>query len=118
MHSTALSSLVEAVGGIAVSIPFAEVYTSLQRGVADCAATSSVAGNTQKWYEVSSWIVTLPLGWAISAHVAHKGFWDGLDDLRRNWQEDRRWVPAMDQAERDRLYVRWQQAVERTLDWA
>jgi TRAP-type C4-dicarboxylate transport system substrate-binding protein len=85
VHSTALASLVKAVGGIAVSIPFGEVYTSLQRGVADCAATSSVAGNTQKWYEVSNQIVTLPLGWAISAHVAYKPFWEGLEPSARDF---------------------------------
>jgi TRAP-type C4-dicarboxylate transport system substrate-binding protein len=85
VHGTALSSLVEAIGGIAVSVPFAEVYTSLQRGVADCAATSTVAGNTQKWYEVSNWIVTLPLGWAVSAHVAHMGFWEGLEPAARDY---------------------------------
>lgn len=79
VHSTALADLVKSIGGVYVSIPFAEVYTSLQRGVADCAATSTVAGNAQKWYEVSNQIVTLPLGWAISAHVAHKGFWDKLE---------------------------------------
>ena len=85
VHGSALATLVEQVGGIAVSIPFAEVYTSLQRGVADCAATSSVAGNTQKWYEVSSQIVTLPLGWALSAHVANKAFWDGLEPAARDF---------------------------------
>jgi TRAP-type transport system periplasmic protein len=79
VHSTALADLVKGIGGIYVSIPFAEVYTSLQRGVADCAATSTVAGNAQKWYEVSNQIVTLPLGWAISAHVANKSFWDKLE---------------------------------------
>ncbi|MGH8766371.1 MAG: TRAP transporter substrate-binding protein [Burkholderiales bacterium] len=79
VHGTALSDLVKGIGGVAVSIPFAEVYTSLQRGVADCAATSTVAGNAQKWYEVSTTIVTLPLGWAISAHVANKDFWDKLE---------------------------------------
>jgi TRAP-type C4-dicarboxylate transport system substrate-binding protein len=85
VHSTALADLVKAIGGIYVSIPFAEVYTSLQRGVADCAATSTVAGNSQKWYEVSSHIVTLPLGWAISAHVAHKDFWDKLEPGARTF---------------------------------
>jgi TRAP-type transport system periplasmic protein len=79
VHGTALSDLVKGIGGIAVDIPFAEVYTSLQRGVADCAATATVAGNAQKWYEVSTTMVTLPLGWAISAHVANKGFWDKLE---------------------------------------
>jgi TRAP-type C4-dicarboxylate transport system substrate-binding protein len=85
VHSTALADLVKSLGGIYVSIPFAEVYTSLQRGVADCAATSTVAGNAQKWYEVSSQLVTLPLGWAVSAHVAHKGFWDKLEPGARSF---------------------------------
>ena len=85
VHGTALSDLVKSVGGIAVSIPFAEVYTSLQRGVADCAATSTVAGNAQKWYEVSTQLVTLPLGWAISAHVANKNFWDKLEPGARTF---------------------------------
>jgi TRAP-type C4-dicarboxylate transport system substrate-binding protein len=79
VHGTALSDLVKGIGGVAVEIPFAEVYTSLQRGVADCAATSTVAGNAQKWYEVSNTMVTLPLGWAISAHVANKDFWNKLE---------------------------------------
>ncbi len=85
VHSTALADLVKSIGGIYVSIPFAEVYTALQRGVADCAATSTVAGNAQKWYEVSSHIVTLPLGWAISAHVAHKDFWEKLEPGARDF---------------------------------
>jgi TRAP-type C4-dicarboxylate transport system substrate-binding protein len=85
VHGTALSDLVKGIGGIAVSIPFAEVYTSLQRGVADCAATSTLAGNAQKWYEVSNTLVTLPLGWATSAHVAHKGFWDKLEPGARSF---------------------------------
>lgn len=87
VHSTALADLVKSIGGIYVSIPFAEVYTSLQRGVADCAATSTVAGNAQKWYEVSTQIVTLPLGWAISAHVASKPFWDNLEPAARAFLE-------------------------------
>lgn len=85
VHSTALATLVKGIGGIYVSVPFGEVYTALQRGVADCAATSTVAGNAQKWYEVSSHIVTLPLGWAISAHVAYKGYWNGLEPGARDF---------------------------------
>jgi TRAP-type C4-dicarboxylate transport system substrate-binding protein len=85
VHGTALSDLVKGIGGVAVEIPFAEVYTSLQRGVADCAATSTVAGNAQKWYEVSNTMVTLPLGWAISAHVANKDFWNKLEPGAREF---------------------------------
>ncbi len=85
VHSTVLARLVESIDGIAVTIAFSEVYTSLQRGVADCAATSTLAGMTQKWFEVTKQLVTLPLGWAISAHVAHKGFWDGLEPGARDF---------------------------------
>ncbi|HSV17805.1 MAG TPA: TRAP transporter substrate-binding protein [Casimicrobiaceae bacterium] len=106
VHGTALSDLVKGVGGIAVDIPFAEVYTSLQRGVADCAATSTVAGNAQKWYEVSSQMVTLPLGWAISAHVANKAFWDKLEPGARaflttqmNGMEKSLWDMARDRGD-------------------
>lgn len=87
VHATVLATLVEKIGGIAVSIPYAEVYTSLQRGVADCAATSTTGGNQAKWFEVSKHLVTLPLGWAISAHVANKRFWDGLEPGARAFLE-------------------------------
>ncbi|MFP5332908.1 MAG: glycerol kinase GlpK [Acidimicrobiia bacterium] len=60
---------------------------------------------------------TTALGAAYAAGLA-VGVWGSLDDLRANWGEDRRWQPSMDGAERDRLYARWKQAVERTLDWA
>lgn len=60
---------------------------------------------------------TTALGAAYGAGLA-EGYWDSLDDLRANWQQDARWDPAMEDADRTRLYRRWQQAVERTLDWA
>ena len=45
------------------------------------------------------------------------GFWSGLDELAQNWQEDRRWTPAMDEAERERLDRNWKKAVTKTLEW-
>ena len=45
------------------------------------------------------------------------GFWSGLDDLSANWQEDKRWTPSMDEAERARLDRNWKKAVTKTLDW-
>ena len=43
---------------------------------------------------------TTALGAAYAAGLA-VGFWSSLDDLRANWQEDKRWTPSMDEAERD-----------------
>ncbi|PPL19525.1 glycerol kinase GlpK [Microterricola pindariensis] len=59
---------------------------------------------------------TTALGAAYAAGLA-VGFWSGLDDLSKNWQEDKRWEPNMDSAERDRLYRNWKKAVTKTLDW-
>jgi glycerol kinase len=59
---------------------------------------------------------TTALGAAYAAGLA-VGFWSGLDELRANWQEDRRWEPSMDPAERDRLLRNWKKAVTKTLDW-
>jgi glycerol kinase len=59
---------------------------------------------------------TTALGAAYAAGLA-VGFWSTLDELRDNWQEDRRWTPSMDAAERDRLLRNWKKAVTKTLDW-
>jgi len=45
------------------------------------------------------------------------GFWENLDDLRKNWQEDSRWTPKMDEAERARQLRLWKKAVTKTFDW-
>lgn len=59
---------------------------------------------------------TTALGAAYAAGLA-VGFWGGLDDLRANWQEDRRWEPSMDQTERDRRLRLWRKAVTKSMDW-
>ena len=59
---------------------------------------------------------TTALGAAYAAGLA-VGYWSGQDDLRRNWQEDRRWNPSMDAKVRDRDYASWKKAVTRTFDW-
>ena len=46
---------------------------------------------------------TTALGAAYAAGLA-VGYWNGLDDLRRNWAEGARWLPTMDADERERLY--------------
>ena len=58
---------------------------------------------------------TTALGAAYLAGLA-TGFWT-MDDLVKKRQLDRRFEPKMDQEERERLYGRWQRAVERTKGW-
>ena len=59
---------------------------------------------------------TTALGAAYAAGLA-VGYWSGTDELRRNWAEDRRWVPAMAAAARAELYASWRKAVARSFDW-
>jgi glycerol kinase len=59
---------------------------------------------------------TTALGAAYAAGLA-VGFWSDPDELRANWQEDRRWSPAWSAEQRAKGYAGWQKAVQRTLGW-
>ncbi len=60
---------------------------------------------------------TTSLGAAYAAGLA-VGFWEDLDALRANWQQDRSWQPQLDEARRAKGYAGWKKAVERTFGWA
>jgi len=60
---------------------------------------------------------TTALGSAYAAGLA-VGYWSDLDSLRANWQVDKAFDVQMDAAEADDMYDRWDDAVERSLDWA
>ncbi|MFP5378933.1 MAG: glycerol kinase GlpK [Vicinamibacteria bacterium] len=59
---------------------------------------------------------TTALGAAYLAGLA-VGYWDGLDDVTRNWALDREFAPAMEAEAKERLYRGWKKAVTRSLDW-
>ncbi len=59
---------------------------------------------------------TTALGAAYAAGLA-VGFWSDPEALRRNWAEDRRWIPTWSQDQRETGYAGWRKAVERTLGW-
>ena len=59
---------------------------------------------------------TTALGAAYVAGLA-VGFWRDLDELRSNWQEDRRWERAIEPSEAERLFRHWKKAVTKTFDW-
>ena len=58
---------------------------------------------------------TTALGAAYAAGLA-VGFWDDTDELRRNWNEDRRWEPRWSEDRRETAYAGWRDAVRRTYD--
>src|SRR5215204_3908554 len=59
---------------------------------------------------------TTALGAAYAAGLA-VGFWNTTDELRQNWNEDKRWQPQWSEEQRQAGYVGWKKAVERTLNW-
>jgi glycerol kinase len=59
---------------------------------------------------------TTALGAAYAAGLA-VGFWEGEDDIRKNWAKDKEWTPSMDDATRDKTFGQWKKAVTRTFDW-
>ena len=59
---------------------------------------------------------TTALGAAYAAGLA-VGYFADLADLRANWEADRTWQPAMEEAHRARLYRHWKKAVQRSFDW-
>jgi TRAP-type C4-dicarboxylate transport system substrate-binding protein len=95
---TSLPDLVVALGGQNVSITFAEVYTSLERGVVECGITGTASGNSAKWFEVTNYLYTLNVGWSLGAYYVNLKWWNGLDPQVRDFMkaqfdelEDRLW---------------------------
>jgi glycerol kinase len=61
-------------------------------------------------------IETTALGAAYAAGMA-VGYWQDTEQLKANWAEDKRWLPDMTAADRDKGVAGWQKAVTRTYDW-
>lgn len=59
---------------------------------------------------------TTALGAAYAAGLA-TGFWSGRSELSGHWEEDKRWIPAMDADDRNHRLKYWNKALERSLGW-
>ena len=46
------------------------------------------------------------------------GFWNSVDDVKRQWREDGRFVPDMRGERRAELLAGWHRAVDRARGWA
>jgi TRAP-type C4-dicarboxylate transport system substrate-binding protein len=84
-HGGSLNDLMAAIGAQPVGIGFPEVYSALDKGVADCAITGTASGNGAKWYEVTSHLYTLPVGWAIAGYFVNVPWWNKLDPAVRDF---------------------------------
>ncbi|HEV9037767.1 MAG TPA: glycerol kinase GlpK [Puia sp.] len=59
---------------------------------------------------------TTALGAAYLAGLG-TGYWSSLDDIRKQWAEDRRFTPAMDTTKTQPLLKGWQRAVKAAIAW-
>ena len=73
------NDMMTALGAQPVSIGFPEVYSALERGVADCAITGTSSGNSARWYEVTQTLYTLPVAWAVSGYFVNVRWLNGLE---------------------------------------
>ena len=67
--------------------------------------------------EVPETLETTALGAAYLAGLA-VGFWEDQEELKNRWRLRRRYEPQMGEEERERLYGRWKEALERSKAWA
>jgi glycerol kinase len=59
---------------------------------------------------------TTALGAAFAAGLA-VGYWKNQNELLQYWQEDCSWAPSMHRDESEKLFRKWEKAVNKSLDW-
>ena len=76
--SVSQAEMVEALGGIPVVTPFADIVPSVQRNVVDCAITGTLSGNSIGLHEVTSHVHDMAISWGISLFAANGDAWRAL----------------------------------------
>lgn len=78
VFNQALSDFVAGAGGTALNIPYGDVVPALNNGVIDCAISGTLTGNTSKWFEVTTHLYPMSLGWAIQYWGVNIKKWNAL----------------------------------------
>lgn len=74
------AKFLDALGAEGVNVAFSEVTGALQKGVVDCAVTGAGSGYSAGWWEVSTHLLTLPLGgWDPVVVAINADKWKRLD---------------------------------------
>lgn len=74
------AKFLEALGAEGVNVSFSEVPGALQKGVVDCAVTGAGSGYSAGWWEVSTHLLTIPLGgWDPVVTAINLDKWNKLD---------------------------------------
>lgn len=78
VYSTTLGDFVEGVGGVSVTVPFAEVIPALEKGVVDCGITGTMSAYTANWWQVATHAYTLRVGWGLAFGAMNLGKWNAM----------------------------------------
>jgi TRAP-type C4-dicarboxylate transport system substrate-binding protein len=78
VSGTSQADWVEALGGVAVPLPFASVMNSLANGAVDCVITGSMSGNTIGLQQVTHYLHTQPISWGMALFGANAAAWAAL----------------------------------------
>jgi len=74
------AKFLDALGAEGVNVSFSEVPGALQKGVVDCAVTGAGSGYSAGWWEVSTHLLTIPLGgWDPVVTAMNLDKWETLD---------------------------------------
>ena len=74
------AKFLDALGAEGINVSFAEVPGALQKGVVDCAVTGAGSGYSAGWWEVSTHLMTLPLGgWDPVVTAINMDKWNAID---------------------------------------
>ena len=74
------AKFLDALGAEGVNVSFSEVPGALQKGVVDCAVTGAGSGYSAGWWEVSTHLLTIPLGgWDPVVTAINMDKWNKLD---------------------------------------
>lgn len=59
---------------------------------------------------------TTALGCAYAAGLA-VGYWTGIDEIRKQWKQSRKWIPGTSAQVREVGFKQWRKAIEKSVDW-
>lgn len=71
--------LMEALGAQSVSVPFGDVPAAFGKKKLDCAISGAMAAYKAKWYEATTHLMVLPLGWNQEIHAVGQKAWSQID---------------------------------------
>ena len=77
-YSTTMGDFIEGVGGVPVTLAFAEVVPALEKGVADCGITGTGPAYNAKWWQVVNTNLRVRLGYAATFTAINLDTWNSL----------------------------------------